>query len=82
MEFMGGGDLLNLLIEKDLFEEDFARFYVAEMILAVHEAHRLGYIHRDIKPDNFLFTAEGHLKLAVSKLSGVADGHTQPLLTI
>jgi serine/threonine-protein kinase LATS1/2 len=28
---MGGGDLLNLLIEKDVFEEDFARFYVAEV---------------------------------------------------
>ncbi|KAK0559349.1 hypothetical protein OC861_006672 [Tilletia horrida] len=64
MEFMGGGDLLNLLIEKDIFEEDFARFYVAEMILGIHEAHRFGYIHRDIKPDNFLFTPEGHIKLA------------------
>lgn len=28
---MGGGDLLNLLIERDVFEEDFARFYVAEV---------------------------------------------------
>lgn len=64
MEFMGGGDLLNLLIEKDIFEEDFARFYVAEMILAIHEAHSLGYIHRDIKPDNFLYTSDGHIKLA------------------
>ena len=49
MEYMGGGDLLNLLIEKDVFEESFAKFYVAEMVLAVQEAHKLGYIHRDIK---------------------------------
>jgi len=31
LEFMGGGDLLNLLIEKDVFEENFARFYIAEV---------------------------------------------------
>ena len=31
LEFMGGGDLLNLLIERDVFEEDFTRFYVAEV---------------------------------------------------
>lgn len=49
MEYMGGGDLLNLLIEKDTFEESFARFYIAEMVLAIQEAHKLGYIHRDIK---------------------------------
>jgi len=32
---MGGGDLLNLLIEKDVFEEDFTRFYVAEVIFSL-----------------------------------------------
>lgn len=66
---MGGGDLLNLLIERDVFEEDFSRFYVAEvrhpdftcrppygaryfqMVLAIESCHRLGFIHRDIKPD-------------------------------
>lgn len=32
LEYMGGGDLLNLLIERDVFEEDFTRFYVAEVI--------------------------------------------------
>lgn len=31
LEYMGGGDLLNLLIERDVFEEDFTRFYVAEV---------------------------------------------------
>ncbi|KAF8481494.1 kinase-like domain-containing protein [Gautieria morchelliformis] len=64
LEFMGGGDLLNLLIERDVFEEDFTRFYVAEMILAIEQCHKLGFIHRDIKPDNFLFDAEGHIKLS------------------
>jgi protein-serine/threonine kinase len=31
LEYMGGGDLLNLLIDRDVFEEDFTRFYVAEV---------------------------------------------------
>ncbi|OSD06903.1 kinase-like protein [Trametes coccinea BRFM310] len=64
LEYMGGGDLLNLLIERDVFEEDFTRFYVAEMVLAVESCHKHGFIHRDIKPDNFLFDPEGHIKLS------------------
>ncbi|OCH95179.1 kinase-like protein [Obba rivulosa] len=64
LEYMGGGDLLNLLIERDVFEEDFTRFYVAEMVLAIEQCHKHGFIHRDIKPDNFLFDPEGHIKLS------------------
>ncbi|KZO93334.1 kinase-like protein [Calocera viscosa TUFC12733] len=70
LEFMGGGDLLNLLIERDVFEENFTKFYVAEMILCIEKCHRHGFIHRDIKPDasnihgNFLFDKDGHLKLS------------------
>ncbi|KAF5325825.1 hypothetical protein D9611_000036 [Ephemerocybe angulata] len=64
LEYMGGGDLLNLLIERDVFEEDFTRFYVAEMILAIEQCHKHGFIHRDIKPDNFLFDPDGHIKLS------------------
>ncbi|KIK67177.1 hypothetical protein GYMLUDRAFT_37234 [Collybiopsis luxurians FD-317 M1] len=64
LEYMGGGDLLNLLIERDVFEEDFTRFYVAEMILAIESCHKHGFIHRDIKPDNFLFDPNGHIKLS------------------
>lgn len=36
LEYMGGGDLLNLLIEQDVFEEDFTRFYIAEVRLSEH----------------------------------------------
>ncbi|KAI0092944.1 kinase-like protein [Irpex rosettiformis] len=64
LDYMGGGDLLNLLIERDIFEEDFTRFYIAEMILAIETCHKLGFIHRDIKPDNFLFTPDGHIRLS------------------
>lgn len=69
MEYMPGGDLLQLLIDQDVFDEAFARFYLAQMINAIEEAHELGYIHRDIKPDNFLFNADGHIRLSDFGLS-------------
>ncbi|GAA5984287.1 hypothetical protein JCM10908_006125 [Rhodotorula pacifica] len=65
MSYMPGGDLLTLLIERDTFPEQMARFYAAEMILAIQETHQaLGAIHRDIKPDNWLFDADGHLAIS------------------
>lgn len=64
MEFLPGGDLMTLLIERDTLSEDDARFYVAEMIVAIDSVHKLGFIHRDIKPDNMLIDKDGHLKLS------------------
>ncbi|RPB13285.1 kinase-like protein [Morchella conica CCBAS932] len=63
MEYMIGGDFLGLLIEKVTLSEEITRFYVAEMILCIEEAHKLSYIHRDIKPDNFCFSSSGHIKI-------------------
>jgi serine/threonine kinase 38 len=63
MEYLPGGDLMNLLIEKEVFPEDMARFYIAEAILAVESVHNLNYIHRDLKPDNILIDEKGHIKL-------------------
>ena len=73
MEYMVGGDFLSLLVRKDTLKEKKARWYVAEMILCVEEAHKLRWIHRDIKPDNFLITASGHLK--ISDFGLAFDGH-------
>ncbi len=73
MEYMVGGDFLGLLFRKDTLREKHARWYIAEMILCVEEAHRLRWIHRDVKPDNFLITASGHLK--ISDFGLAFDGH-------
>lgn len=47
MEFHPGGDLLSLLDRYDgTFSEDMARFYLAEITLAIHDLHSMGYVHR------------------------------------
>lgn len=63
MEYMPGGDLVNLTSTYDV-PEKWAKFYTAEVVMALDAIHSMGFIHRDVKPDNMLLDRHGHLKLA------------------
>ncbi|KAJ3109830.1 hypothetical protein HDU97_000060 [Phlyctochytrium planicorne] len=65
MEYASGGSLRSLMNNRESpMAEQEARFYIAELLLALEELHSLHYIHRDVKPENCLIEASGHLKLA------------------
>ncbi|VEL41326.1 unnamed protein product [Protopolystoma xenopodis] len=64
MEYVPGGNLVGWMDEVEVLSEPAARFYAAEVTLALRALHGMGFIHRDLKPDNLLVDAHGHLKLA------------------
>ena len=74
IDYCPGGDL-NFHIIQNLFEEDEARFYIAELILGIEHLHELDIIYRDLKPENILINEDNHIKLADFGLAkeGVTD---------
>ncbi len=69
MEYLPGGDLMSLLMDRDILPELDAKFYAAELVLCIESVHKLNCIHRDLKPDNVLIGKDGHIKLSDFGLS-------------
>ena len=63
LDYCSIGDL-SYQIQIDLLEEDEAKFYIAELILAIEYLHNHNIIYRDLKPENILIDSDGHIKLA------------------
>ena len=80
MEYLPGGDMMTLLMRRDTLTEEETRFYIAETVVALETIHRHNFIHRDIKPDNLLLSADGHMKLSDFGLCKPIDpGRLPPL---
>ena len=62
MEYLIGGDLKSLLGHCGFFDQLTAKFYAAEIALALTYLHNRNIVHRDLKPDNILLTAKGEAK--------------------
>lgn len=73
LEYAEGGELFTHLATERMFPEETAAFYMAEMVLALeHLHHTVGVLYRDLKPENCLLDADGHLLLTDFGLSKVA----------
>ncbi|CUM64170.1 uncharacterized protein PRCAT00001763001 [Priceomyces carsonii] len=69
MDYLNGGDCATLLKALGTLGLDWAKRYMAEMIVGIDDLHKRGIIHRDLKPDNILIDSRGHLKLTDFGLS-------------
>ncbi|XP_063705272.1 ribosomal protein S6 kinase alpha-5-like [Culicoides brevitarsis] len=69
LDYMNGGELFTHLFQREQFSEDEVRVYVAEIVLALEQLHKLGIIYRDIKLENILLDRDGHIVITDFGLS-------------
>ncbi|GAN05667.1 cAMP-dependent protein kinase type 2-like [Mucor ambiguus] len=63
MDYVPGGELFRQLRKQKAFTEDEARFYAAEVVLALEYLHSVNIAYRDLKPENILIDRQGHIKI-------------------
>ena len=68
-DYMSGGELFWHLQKEGRFDERRAKFYIAELILAIEHLHKNDIVYRDLKPENILLDANGHIALCDFGLS-------------
>lgn len=77
MDFASGGELMFHLRREAMLSEEAARFYAAELLIALESLHEMDIIHRDIKPENVLLDSNGHLVLTdfglAKEIGGLED---------
>lgn len=61
VDYVSGGELFTHLYKRDHFNEDEVRIFIAEIVIAIEQLHKLGIIYRDIKLENILLDADGHI---------------------
>ncbi|KAF9058053.1 hypothetical protein BJ165DRAFT_1333851 [Panaeolus papilionaceus] len=71
MEYLNGGDCAALIKSLGCLPEEWTKNYIAEVVLGLEYLHQRGVVHRDLKPDNLLIDAHGHLKLTDFGLSRI-----------
>jgi len=74
-----GGELFSVLRARTFFDEDTARFYASQVILAFEYMHSKNIIYRDLKPENLLLDDEGYLKVTDFGFAKIVTGRTYTL---
>lgn len=72
LEYLAGGDMYDLMKANGTLAEAQARFYLAETVVGITELHRHGFVFRDLKLENILLDARGHVRLTDFGLAGRA----------
>lgn len=82
MEFVNGGELFYHLhrVKDGPFSEERARFYAAQIVLALEHMHDEGVVYRDLKPENILIDSEGYLRITDFGLSKIIEEEKEKAL--